>query len=56
MNIKDSIVKWLEKHEICGNKAWWNNKIYYSLTLDQIRDIVNYVNQKSNIKQGGKNE
>lgn len=52
MNRKDLILKWLEKHEICGNKAWWNNKTYYSLNLDQIRDIVNYVNQKSSIKEG----
>ena len=54
MNIKDSIVKWLEKHEICGNKTWWDNEIYYSLNLDQIRDIVNYVNKKRSNKEGGK--
>lgn len=51
MNRKDLIVKWLKKYEICGNDAWWNDEIYYSLTLDQICDIVNYVNQKSSIKK-----
>ena len=51
MNKKDLIVKYLKKHEICGNKAWWNGEIYYSLTVDQIRDIVNYVNRKRDIKE-----
>jgi hypothetical protein len=49
MNIKDLIVKWLMEHEICGNKAWWDDKTYYSLNLDQICDIVNYVNQKKGV-------
>ena len=53
MNIKDLINKWLIKQEICGNKSWWDNKTYYSLTLDQIYDIVNYVNRKNGIKEGG---
>lgn len=52
MNMKDLIAKWLKKHEICGNKAWWNGEIYYSLTLEQIRDILNYVNRKRCIKEG----
>lgn len=46
MNKKDLIVKWLKNHEICGNNAWWNDKIYYSLTLDQISNIITYVNKK----------
>ena len=53
MNKKDLIVIWLKKHEICGNKAWWDGKTYFSLTLDQIRDIVNYVIQKISIDEGG---
>lgn len=50
MNRKDLIVKWLKKQDICGNKAWWDNETYYSLTVDQIRDIVNYVNRKKTQK------
>lgn len=56
MNRKDLIVKWLKNHELCGNKAWWNGETYYYLTVDQIRNIVNYVNKKSGIKEGGQNE
>lgn len=51
MNSKDLIVEWLKKHEICGNNAWWDGTTYYSLTLDHIRNIVNYVNRKK--KKGG---
>lgn len=53
MNTKDLIAIWLKKQEICGNKAWWDGKTYFSITLDQIREMVNYVIQKSNIKEGG---
>lgn len=50
MSVKDLIVEWIKKHEIGGNKAWWDGSTYYQLTLDQIRNIVNYVNRK---KKGG---
>jgi hypothetical protein len=53
MNIKDLIAIWLKKHEISGNKAWFDGKTYYSLTIEQIRGIVNYVTTKSSIKEGG---
>lgn len=53
MTNKQLIKEWIDKHEIVGNNAWWNGRTYYSLTLDQIRDIVNYVNQKSGTKEGG---
>lgn len=56
MNKKDLIVEWLKKHEIGGNKAWWDGSTYYSLTLDHILDIVNDVNQKkaASSKEGKK--
>ena len=47
MKSNEQLVKeWLEKHQICGNQAWWDGKTYYNLRLEQIVSIAKYINKK----------
>jgi hypothetical protein len=41
MTQKEKVKEWLNKHEIDGSKAWWDDDIYYSLTVEQIIRIAN---------------
>ena len=40
---KEKAIDWLKKHEICGSQAWWDGKMYYSLSIEQILNIAKYI-------------
>ncbi len=44
---KEKVKEWLKKHEIDGSKAWWNNEIYYYLTVEQIIRIANSLKRRT---------
>lgn len=49
MNTKrEKAIDWLKKHEICGSQAWWDGKMYYSLSIEQIINIAKYIFKNEN--------
>ena len=45
MTQSDKVKQWLKKHDICGNTAWWDNKVYYNLNIEQIVSIARFLYQ-----------
>lgn len=48
--------EWIKKHDIVGNKVWWDGRIYYNLSVEQICSIAKYIIDKYKQQQNTKKQ